>query len=73
MTKWQPLNTAPTDGAPIIGYCVEGSEPYVGVAYRWVHVGLGLIVNGHWKWSEGQDWPPATHWIPCPEPPRLPR
>ena len=71
MTDWQPIETAPKDGTPILAWpCGDGwggKFPYV---VQWVppnehHDGL-------WREAAGEqydDFDP-THWMPLPEPPK---
>ncbi len=60
MVGWQPIETAPRDGTPImLGFAGAG-------------VSSGLWWRGGWARgpAEQNDLSP-THWMPLPEPPRL--
>lgn len=73
MAEWHPIETAPTDGTPILLYSPEG------------HTGLGYLeasrysehLSGNAAWSRADErvflggYRPrdATHWMPLPEPP----
>ncbi len=64
MSEWQPIETAPRDGGPILawGPC-------------WIDVEIISWAIGHDVWQEGPGgdyvdagWEP-THWMPLPTPP----
>lgn len=59
MSEWQPIETAPKDGTPIL---VADSGPYAFVV-EWN--------NKHRAWlgADRSAWEP-THWMPLPEPPK---
>lgn len=67
---WQPIETAPKDGTPVLVYamivnpsywheCMRDLPPFMTVA-RW-HNDAG------WAVCEVRE---ATHWMPLPEPPQ---
>lgn len=60
MPEWQPIETAPTNGARIWAWTTEWLEP-MSVRYSW---------RG---WTPGYDLGPLkhqpTHWLPTPDPP----
>ena len=61
--NWQPISTAPKDGAEII-VVVDGN---VGAA-MWCIIAHGFL----WSWDHGYgygDTISPTHWMPLPEPP----
>lgn len=63
MSEWQPIETAPKDGVPVLLWpgardWTEKMRPVVG----W-HTNLGLWVT----WS---GYIEPTHWTPIPEPPK---
>lgn len=63
--EWQPIETAPRDGTPILAYGVGcGPAPYAAIAWEPVHESWACC------WD---NWPledyAATHWMPLPEPP----
>lgn len=63
---WQSIETAPRDGAPILGWCPAYAPPYDGFTVaRWVDgVGVG--------WVQGPNRPCyPTHWTSLPGPPAL--
>lgn len=59
-SEWQPIETAPKDGTPIIAYPhTDGGG-----------VGLAIWSNmttGQWRSEYDREWP--THWMPLPKPP----
>ncbi len=66
---WQPIETAPKDGTPILLFCPGswyGDERVVGcfgsyccsVEFYWVDLA-----------SEGMSLDKPTHWLPLPDPP----
>lgn len=63
---WQPIETAPKDGTPILGYA-DGKMTTV----EWIKGGCPL--EGGWNlavsgaWAENAQWTPI-HWMPLPEP-----
>lgn len=67
-SPWQPIETAPKDGTPILAYtpeprCING-EIY---ALAWCNVYNAWIEAGGEQW---EDFNP-THWTPLPEPPEV--
>ena len=64
MSDWQPIETAPKDGTPMLVYLAEVMvNSYVQVAT--FHPNIS-IVGGQFAF----DAPQATHWMPLPEPPK---
>ena len=67
MTDWQPIETAPRDGAPILSW--DGTQCAV--------VAWGGLLLPEWVLLEGDNKPypdcatewSCTHWMPLPEPP----
>ena len=82
--EWQPIETAPKDGTPIL--CVRGHcQPVV----AWFETFPEPLLDGDqtkWRWREAgdfvsdnswrEDWHGTlyepTHWMPLPAPPSLP-
>lgn len=63
--EWQPIETAPKDGTPIIAHTNEYAEPLIVRFYKY---------NGLAAW---RDWDQdvynnITHWMPLPTPPVQP-
>lgn len=59
MSEWQPMETAPKDGTPILGW------PF--------YSRIDIVVFSRKKWrSQSSDYVAwtLTHWMPLPEPPR---
>ena len=63
-SHWQPIETAPKDGTPILGYC----EGYM-TTVEWVALGGFWNLCECGKFAEDGEWNP-THWQLLPEPPR---
>jgi hypothetical protein len=62
---WQPIESAPRDGTPFLGY--DGSEMTVVQWTKWGEIGYWtLLVCG--AYAEDGEWTP-THWMPLPYPP----
>lgn len=66
MSDWQPIETAPLDGSPVLAVWMfdplnneAGSETHEVV--RWF--------SGYWD-ANGESRPTPTHWMPLPEAPR---
>ena len=67
-SEWQPIETAPKDGTPIIAYRPT-KPPHVEGMY-WAGPGGE---GGAWYWHYDGDGPtstPPTHWMPLPTPPK---
>ena len=60
MMEWQPIETAPKDGTPILGFA-DGKQAIVEWLEYWK-----LCVWGSFA-DDGKWWP--THWMPLPPPP----
>lgn len=65
--NWQPIETAPKDGTPILGYGVDGELMAVVYWYRWGG-GWRLMVSG--DFAEDDEWFP-DQWAPI-SPPKAP-
>jgi hypothetical protein len=68
---WQPIETAPTDGARVLLYQPggDGEDPL-----RTVAEGSWLPTFPEaWGWltESGDQWTGPTHWMPLPEPPAV--
>ena len=61
MTDWQPIETAPKDGTPILAYC-QFTEDSCDIDNYWI---------SEWDDYHGVFTPysGATHWQPLPDPP----
>lgn len=71
MSAWQPIETAPKDGTPILVYSREASDPQIVLA-SWREY-QGSPDDGGWYdwWDNNAPEIDATvtHWQPLPEPP----
>jgi hypothetical protein len=71
MSEWQPIETAPKDGATILGFA-DGDMAVV----KWYQEDR-IPEGGYWSltvcgaYAESGEWWP-THWQPLPEPPSSP-
>jgi hypothetical protein len=65
MSEWQPIETAPKDGAEIL-VCELFGGSMISVPARWK--------DGRWRlvwvsWSDESDEIDPSYWTPLPEPP----
>lgn len=71
LSEWQPMETAPKDGTPVLGHFNEYSFPV-----RWIP----SPVHKHLLGWHVMPWEPVsfimvvspTHWMPIPPPPNAP-
>jgi len=67
--NWQPIDTAPTDRTPILGYNIESKEMTVisrDSSEEWSDY-WSIEVAG--QYCDSAEFEP-THWMPLPEPPK---
>jgi len=77
MSEWQPIETAPKDGAEIIAYGTRrGAYGYTDDVKTWTGVRWGMVCDfSHMAWRETKPRPQycngfvPTHWMPLPKPP----
>ena len=68
MSEWQPIETAPRDGAPVLIACVGECGT------KWMYVAWSK--RSAWRFCERKDGSyyavhdTPTHWMPLPEPPK---
>lgn len=79
MSEWQPIETAPKDGTPILGGWVceypDGSKYMDGVIIMY-EGGEGRVMQGAWAYmgimvSLVREDDPPTHWLQIPAPPAV--
>lgn len=63
--RWQPIETAPRDGALLLLAC--SNWPHSEVLGKPVPIKVGGYWDGRWN-VFGASWEP-THWMPLPAPP----
>lgn len=63
MTDWQPIETAPKDGTPILVWIDDHVAEVEWDEDGWIGVWEDISS------SSGDDYP--THWMPLPEPPKV--
>ena len=68
MTDWQPIESAPRDGTPVLLYLNDGQFMSMTTA-RFSYGQWSLIETGGYA-SDSDVWPDPTHWMPLPEPPK---
>jgi hypothetical protein len=71
---WQPIETAPKDGTPVLGLCVHSADPYYDgdrlTDYGARCEGLSNVEDGPHviAWELGQEmsegWEYPSYWIP---------
>jgi hypothetical protein len=64
--EWQPIETAPKDGTPVLGYR-DGDMATVEWRASW---GEWVLVVPR-AYAEDDEWKPS-HWMPLPDPPPEP-
>ena len=60
--EWCPMETAPKDGTPVLGWFVRGLRPRV----TWFEPIRERVWLFHGPWASEQ----PTHWQPLPSPPK---
>ena len=69
--EWQPIETAPMDGAEVLLSCpVQEEGVTLVVAGFWMPLAgwkAALLMRGSNTWNRGNARP--THWMPLPDPP----
>lgn len=75
MSDWRPIETAPKDGTPVLGYCqpryVESGKP-MSFSYQAIIWWRGeRYGDSQWKWRlhHSDSAVEPTHWQPLPAPP----
>jgi len=79
---WQPIETAPKDGTPVMLWAIEacselhGPSPYKGpVIGSWIDGQADFPGDDWWNEQGGvyyAAWLRASHWMPLPAPPEAP-
>ena len=68
MSNWQPIETAPKDGAVVLGYSCDVTGP-VFASMAWSEeLGTWALEPTAWG-DQSWEWPEVTHWMPLPESP----
>lgn len=66
---WQPIETAPKDGTPVLGWDGDCMT-----TVQWWWPSIGTPADGYWDlvcagmYASDGEWAP-THWMPLPPPP----
>lgn len=72
MMVWEPIETAPRDGSPILLYVVKVADEYtraVGQYDGWRNIDVGYWELGLNDWHTVHSGEP-THWMPLPPAPQ---
>lgn len=74
MNEWQPIDTAPKDGTPILLWDAESKSVNVGYWLdRYTQPFHALVRGEDANWCDDGGANPifnATHWMPLPDPPK---
>lgn len=62
--RWEPIETAPSDGSPVLVWC-PGSGEHFSAAMYVAHIERGLWFSRHWVLKHQ-----PTRWMRLPEAPR---
>lgn len=67
MSEWQPIETAPQDGTPVLGFW-KGDGRHVDER----NYALTLFERGTWldALDSSVEYGDPNHWMPLPEPPK---
>lgn len=68
MTPWQPIETAPRDGTPLLGFVPSYYQGKGGICLL-IWLKNAREPDGHWYDGHAFKTDP-THWMPLPEPPK---
>ena len=64
--EWQPIESAPKDGTPILVWLKEASLCTHIHSARLMEDGKPSIIGHHFAFDVGE----PTHWMPLPQPPQ---
>jgi hypothetical protein len=69
MSEWQPIETAPKDGRPVMLFSPSGEDLNCKGGIIWVSGGWGkaALNPDSWRGESGHGTP--SHWMPLPVPP----
>lgn len=72
MSEWQPIETAPKDGSPVLVYAVEGCTQWKFYTPLWICRWEEGHEDGEWIEAGGELYTTCkpTHWMPLPKPPK---
>lgn len=83
MTEWQPIDTVPRDGTPVLALAAAGGsasfdcrQAVCVFAFELYHQDgkpeHAMCFFKHDEWGDPQKdmWITCTHWMPLPEPPK---
>ena len=68
MTEWQPIETAPKDGTPVLLWPFAPQDFWAGYAPQEVCLGFNALDEGWFNPEQRCAFEP-THWMPLPAPP----
>lgn len=74
MTEWQPIETAPKDGTPVLLCSTENEQYRVFCPCEWIKAGE-ISEDGFWLWWQAGpaylvEVSSPAHWMPLPTPPK---
>ena len=72
MSKWQPIETAPTDGTPILLWSITYNSICTGRSVGEVVLGFYDDMKEEWFGSEEKQTFEPTYWMSLPKPPEDP-
>ena len=77
LQKWQPIETAPKDGADVLLWERYSDVPFVGYWYekrfikKWAVNTEHYCINGDASFGDQLTQNLITHWMPLPDPPSV--
>ncbi len=67
--SWQPIETAPRDGATVLGYFADRKSGVMFDLIRWMEAGENSDWHYDGTYHHAPGHPQPTHWMVIPDPP----